>query len=174
MIWRLSHRADPFAAALADRHYSRQKPGSPQFMPPGSCVVFTAETPTGRAVWGTSAPFAEYVRHAWAGAWMCSIFRNEGAGRASEMIRQAVAATRAFYGAPPPHGMLTFIDRAKVRPTMVRGSPVWGWTYLRAGFRQVQDTKGGLAAFQLPPEAMPAAEAAIGLPCGDLFRVAAE
>jgi hypothetical protein len=34
---RKSHRFDPVGVALADRHYSRQKPGSPQFMPPGSC-----------------------------------------------------------------------------------------------------------------------------------------
>jgi hypothetical protein len=34
MNWRMSHRADPLALPLADRHYNRQKPGSPQFMPP--------------------------------------------------------------------------------------------------------------------------------------------
>lgn len=172
-MWRLSHRADPLACTLADRHYSRQKVGSPQFMPPGSCVVFTAETESGRAVWGTSAPFAEYVRHAWAGAWMCSIFRNEGAGRASDLIRQAVAATRAFYGEPPAHGMLTFIDRKKIAPTMTRGVKTWGRTYRLAGFRQVEDTKGGLAAFQLLPADMPPPEPPIGLHVTDLFAGAA-
>lgn len=101
MIWEMSHRADPRACHLADRHYSRQKVGSPQFMPPGSCVVFYAETATGAAVWGTSAPLAQWVKHRWAGAWMCSIFRNEGAGVASEMIVEAVAATLAFYRSPP-------------------------------------------------------------------------
>ena len=43
MIWQKSHRADPRACAIADRHYSRQKIGSPQFMPPGSCVCFYAK-----------------------------------------------------------------------------------------------------------------------------------
>lgn len=162
MIWELSHRADPRCAALADRHYNRQKIGSPQFMPPGSCVVFYAKTPTGEAVWGTSAPFAEFVRHEWAGAWMCSIFRNEGAGRASDMIVQAVAATRAFYGDPPTLGMMTFIDRSKVRPVKVRGVEVWGRTYRLAGFVDAGETKGGLLALQLHPPDMPAPRPALG------------
>lgn len=172
MIWELSHRADPPACRLADRHYSRQKIGSPQFMPPGSCCVFYAKTPSGEAVWGTSAPFAEWVKHAWAGAWMCSIFRNEGAGIASEMIREACAATKAFYGKPPAHGMLTFIDRTKVRPTMVRGERVWGWTYRRAGFQEAGETKGGLLALQLLPNAMPPPDPACGT-LGTLFGDAA-
>ena len=37
--WHMSHRADPAAKRLADRHYNRQKPNSPQFVPPGSCLV---------------------------------------------------------------------------------------------------------------------------------------
>jgi hypothetical protein len=49
---------------------------------------------------------------------VCSAFRNEGAGIASEMIREAVSATRAYFGDPPPLGMITFIDRKKVKPTM--------------------------------------------------------
>lgn len=89
MIWQMSNRADPKARELADRHYNRQKPGTPQFVPPGRCLVLYAETSSGRAFWVTSFPYAEYVRHAWAGAWICSAFRNEGAGIASEMIRDA-------------------------------------------------------------------------------------
>ena len=162
MIWQASHRADPRAAQLADRHYSRQKVGSPQFVPPGRCCVLYAQTPAGQAYWVTSFPFAEYVRHAWAGAWVCSAFRNEGAGQASALIVDALAATRHHFGDPPPLGIVTFIDRAKVRPTMVRGSQVWGWTYRRAGFQEVGETKGGLLALQLLPDAMPPARAALG------------
>lgn len=114
-----------------------------------------------RAVWVTSWPFAEFVKHAWAGAWMCSAFRNEGAGLASELIRQAVSATLAHYGAPPALGMVTFIDRRKVRPTKVRGTDVWGWTYRRAGFSECGETKGGLLALQLLPADMPEPSAAM-------------
>lgn len=153
MRWHRSHRADPAARVLADRHYNRQKVGSPQFVPPGSCLVLLSDC--GRAFWVTSAPLAQYVKHAWAGAWVCSAFRSEGAGVASELIRDAVAATIAFYGAPPALGMITFVDRSKVKPTMVHGKPVWGWTYLRAGFVEAGETKGGLLALQLHPAAMP-------------------
>ena len=97
MIWELSNRADPRAREIADRHYNRQKPGTPQFVPPGRCCVLFAENENGKAFWVTSFPFSQYVRHQWAGAWVCSAFRNENAGIASEMIRDAVAATRAFF-----------------------------------------------------------------------------
>lgn len=156
--WCMSHRADPAAARLADRHYNRQKIGSPQFAPTGSCVVFL--TDCGRAFWITSAPFAEFVKHAWAGAWVCSAFRSEGAGTASELIRQAVAATRAHYGDPPSLGMVTFIDCNKVKPTIARGAKTWGYSYRKAGFVDAGCTKGGLLALQLWPADMPAPLAA--------------
>lgn len=158
MDWCLSHRADPAAAKLADRHYNRQKPGTPQFVPPGRCLVLL--TDCGRAFWITSWPFAEYVKHAWAGAWVCSAFRSEGAGRASDLIRDAVAATYSYYGDPPALGMITFIDRSRVRPTKLRGKSVWGWTWEQAGFREVGETKGGLLAMQLLPADMPLPEPA--------------
>jgi len=114
MLWRLSHRADPFAREIADRHYNRQKGGAPQFAPPGRCLVMTADTSSGPALWITSWPFAAYVKHAWAGAWVCSAFRNEGAGKASDLIRQAVAATRFFYGEAPDLGRR--LDGASTSP----------------------------------------------------------
>ena len=158
MMWEISNRADPRARNLADRHYNRQKPGTPQFVPPGRCLVLYAKTETGEAFWVTSWPFAEYVKHAWAGAWVCSAFRNEGAGKASELIREAVSATIAYYGTPPPQGFITFIDRNKVKPTMIRGKKHWGRTYELAGFKAVGETKGGLLALQLLPEDMPKPE----------------
>jgi hypothetical protein len=156
MRWHLSNRADPAARVLADRHYNRQKVGARQFVPPGSCLVLLSDD--ARAIWITSWPFAKFVKHAWAGAWICSAFRSEGAGRASDLIVDAVAATRAHYGEPVPElGMVTFIDRDEVRPTMVRGRRTWGWTWTRVGFVQVGETVGGLLVFQLLPDAMPPA-----------------
>lgn len=152
-MWRMSHRADPFAVALADRHYNRQKPGTPQFVPPGRCVVLTAEA---GAVWTTSWPFAQYVKHSWAGAWVNSIFRKECDGLAHEFIRAAVAVTRSLWPNVPELGMVTFIDPRKVKPIMRRGIEVWGYSYLCAGFKPVGETKGWLLAFQLLPADMPA------------------
>lgn len=148
-MWTRSHRADPEAREIADRHYNRQKPGTPQFVPPGRCLVLKRILPEGRAFWVTSWPFAEYVKHAWAGAWVCSAFRNEGAGRASELIEAAFQATVEFYGPPPLGlGMVTFLDTRKVRPIVVRGKPTWGWTWKKAGFKECGWTKGGLLALQ--------------------------
>jgi len=161
MIWRLATRADPFARDIADRHYNRQKIGAPQFVPPGRCLVLTCETSTGKALWVSSWPFAEYVQHAWGGAWLCSAFRNEGAGKASDLIRDAVSATRYFWGEPPELGMVTFVDRAKITP---KRDP--GHCFIIAGFRPAGETKGGLPALQLLPQNMPAAEPAFGFQLG--------
>lgn len=152
MIWHESHRADPVARRIADRHYNRQSIGAAHFVPPGRCLVLLSDDAD--ALWVTSWPFAEYVRHAWAGAWINSCFRREGGDMlASEMILQAVAATRARWPEVPELGMVTFVNRDKVRP---KRDP--GRCYLRAGFRRVGETKGGLVALQMLPEDMPPAE----------------
>lgn len=155
MIWRRSHRADPAAVSIADRHYNRQKPGTPQFMPPGSCRVLVANNE--KAVFGLSFPKAEFVKHAWAGAWVCSIFRNEDAGPlASDMIRDALAVMQTEY-AVPPLGCITFVDPRKVPGILVRGERVKGFCFMKAGFHAVGETKKGLIAWQLLPAEMPPA-----------------
>lgn len=155
MQWHLSNRADPRAVALADRHYNRQKIGTPQFVPPGRCLVLLNEEAT--ALWVTSWPFAEYVRHAWAGAWVCSLFRNESTVLSSELVRQAVAATRWHYGEPPTIGFITFVDADKTRR---KRDP--GRCYRKAGWSHVGYTAGGLVALQLLPGAMPEPSAPMG------------
>lgn len=145
--WVRSHRADPQVVSLADRHYNRQKIGSPQFAPPGRCLVL--KTRELDAFWITSYPFAQYVRHAWAGAWVCSAFRNEGATLSSELIREAVACSLGEWPVPDL-GMITFVDTKKTRK---KRDP--GRCYLRSGFKNVGFTKGGLVALQLLPCDMP-------------------
>lgn len=159
MPWQLSHRAEPHARRIADRHYNRQKPGTPQFVPPGRCLVLT----TPAALWITSWPFAEYVKHAWAGAWVNSAFRNEDrdAHVSSDLIVAAVAATRWRWPDVPPLGMVTFVDTVKVRR---KRDP--GRCYLRAGFHVVGWTKGGLLAVQLDPDDMPGPVEPIGAQTG--------
>jgi hypothetical protein len=153
MKWCKSHRADIAARLIADRHYNRQKIGADQFVPPGRCLVLLSDC--GRAFWVTSWPFAQYVKHAWGGAWVCSAFRNESRYLASDLIREAVAATRGFFGEPPTQGMVSFIDRNAVAPIKVRGEQTWGWTWRKAGFIEDGFTQGGLIAMRLKPEAMP-------------------
>ena len=142
-MWVRATRADQECRVLADRHYNRQKIGAPQFTPPGRVIVL--KTPCARAVWATSWPFAQYVKHAWAGAWVNSLFRNEGAGLSSELIRSAVIYT-AHQWDPPPLGLVTFVDASKIAN---KRNP--GYCYQMAGFEHVGETKGGLLAFQLLP-----------------------
>lgn len=146
--WRVSDRFDPKALPLADRHYNRQKVGSPQFVPPGRCVVLL--TADAGALWVTSWPFAEYVRHAWAGAWVNSCFRRESGLISSELIAYAVACTRATWE-PPPLGIVTFIDAAK---TKHKRDP--GRCYRKAGWTHIGFTKAGLYTYQQLPQDMPA------------------
>lgn len=151
----MSDRFDPRALPLADRHYNRRKVGSPQFVPPGRCFALLTERAD--AVWVTSWPFAQYVKHAWPGAWVCSIFRNENRSNvSSELVREAVAATRAHYGDAPELGMVTFVNADKVRR---KRDP--GRCFLKAGFKAVGTTKGGLVALQMLPPEMPAPERAL-------------
>lgn len=155
MRWHLSHRFDVRALPLADRHYNRQKIGSPQFVPPGRCLVLLTEEAD--ALWVTSWPFAQYVRHAWPGAWVNSLFRNESRHLSSELIREAVAATRSYFGAPPePHGFVSFVDASKVRR---KRDP--GRCYRKAGWSRCGMTKGGLVAMRLAPELIVEATAAL-------------
>ena len=88
---------------------------------------------------------------------MCSAFRNESEHLSSELVLEALAATLSIWPEPPDLGMITFIDTTKVRRKRD-----WGRCYLKAGFKNVGFTKGGLVALQLLPEGMPDPEPALG------------
>src|SRR5690242_13345538 len=140
MHWFKSHRADRRALPLADRHYNRQANGSPQYVPPGTCLCLL--TANAVALLVASWPKAEIVKHAWPGAWMNTLFRNESAVLSSILIREAVAATLHKWPYPPPIGMVTFVDAEQTRK---KRDP--GRCYRRAGFQHVGFTKAGLWAF---------------------------
>lgn len=156
MNWSLSFRADQAARVIADRHYNRQSVGAAQFVPPGRCLVLVMSG----AFWVTSWPFAEHVKHAWAGAWVCSAFRNESTVLSSSLILEAEAATRWTFGDPPSVpdtvlgavGFVTFVDASKVRR---KRDP--GRCFLRAGWTRIGETKGGLLAFGKRPVEIAAA-----------------
>lgn len=166
--WALSWRADPAANAIAKRHYNCQSPESDQFVPPGRCLVLSAPG----ALWVTSWPFPAYVKHAWAGAWVNSLFRREQGGQASRLIREAIAATRWKWPQVPELGMVSFVDPAKVPG--VRGrhrcpvtgdrlTTIYGYCYLKACFEHVGYTEGGLWTWQLREDWMPPARPPTGV-----------
>jgi hypothetical protein len=142
MNWHLSHRFDPRARELADRHYSRKSPGTPQFSPPGRLLVLV--TLAGDAVWVTV--WQAHVQHRYAGAWMNSLFRNEGPLLSSALIREAVAATAWKWPQPVlDYPLITFVDRRQVRP---KRDP--GYCYLAAGWHAIGRTPSGLLVFGCP------------------------
>lgn len=114
------------------------------------------------ALWVTSWPFARYVKHAWAGAWMNSCFRNEQYqhAKSSELILEAVALTRGYRSITeswacepePALGMVTFVDAKHVKHKRD-----FGRCYRKAGFKHVGFTKAGLYALQLLLKDMPPA-----------------
>jgi len=59
MNWYQVHHLDSRARALADRHYSRQKPGTPEFCPPGNKIVLivpSTDFPFSPALWVSHRP----------------------------------------------------------------------------------------------------------------------
>jgi hypothetical protein len=126
--WQRRTIADAAANALADRHYSRKARGTPgngQVGPPGRRIVLV--TPCERALWLTHWPLAGMALDG-LDAWRCSIFRNEGAGLSSDLIRAAMQTTADLWGEVPPDGWLTWIDLRMVE------SDHPGYCFKRAGW----------------------------------------
>ncbi len=140
--WHPVLRTDVRARELADRHYSRQTPGAVDFMANGRTLVLL--TDCARAVWGA----IENLDPAGGQRWRVSIFRNEGAGRSSDLIREATDRTflywRRHYGATPAVPLTTEVDPAKTRR---KRDP--GRCFLRAGWRRLGVVRG-LVVFQAP------------------------
>lgn len=64
----------------------------------------------------------------------------------SDLIRWAVAHTRATWPEVPELGIVSFVDASKTAPKEVPG-----WCYRRAGWSHVGFTQAGLFAFQQLP-----------------------
>jgi len=125
-VWEVAHKSHPAALALADRHYSRRKPGSNQIGPPGRKLVLVS--PAGDALWLSHWPNAELGLDG-LDAYRCSIFRNEGPVLSSDLILAAMDLTVRLWGPTPRDGWVTWVDRAKVRATT---NP--GYCFLVAGW----------------------------------------
>jgi hypothetical protein len=115
------------ANALFDRHYSRRPTsiGCGNVAGPVRHLVLVAEDET--AVWITSWP--EFNADG-LDVWRCSVFRNEGKGRSSDLIRTAMQVTACAWEDRPtaPAGWATFVDRRRVRST----NP--GYCFQKAGW----------------------------------------
>lgn len=109
--WRRVKKFDPRACWLADRHYSRRKIGSPQFMPPGQTIVLLSMD--GLAVFGWWRPHPDAGLEAMNGldGWTCTIFRNESPTLSSDLILDAEKAIPELGYDIGPDGLLAGQDR---------------------------------------------------------------
>lgn len=133
--WHPVLRTDARAVALADRHYSRQTVGAREFMASGRTLVMLTEC--ARAVWGA----IENLDPAGGLRWRCSMFRNEGAGLSSDLVREATERTFAYwlrhYSGLPAVRLTTEVDPDKTRR---KRDP--GRCFLRAGWRRTHVARG--------------------------------
>lgn len=123
------NKFDRECVALADRHYSRQKPGTNQFMPPGSTLVIRDHD--GLLVFGW---LWQQYRDDGQQGYNCSIFRNESPRRSSEVILECERMAFAEWG---PARLFTYIDPQKI------ASPNPGFCFKAAGWKFVQKMPDG-------------------------------
>jgi len=120
---------DPELVLLADRHYSRQKIGSYQFLPPGRTLVIRDNA--GLVVFGW---LHQQYRDDNEEGYNCAIFRNESARRSSDVILECEALVVSRWG---KGRAFTYINPAKIRST----NP--GYCFKQAGWRFVRQNPDG-------------------------------
>lgn len=142
--WYPSHRADPRAIALYLRHYSakRYADGRPrrQFVSPGEKMVLLTPEADALWVWHKCKPG---LRLDGLEGISCAVFRNESPHLSSDLILEAEALAWARWPGEP---LFTYVDPRRV-PT---GVP--GWCFIRARWKRVGESKGGLLLEQKQPK----------------------
>ncbi|MCA1064630.1 hypothetical protein QTG56_23775 (plasmid) [Rossellomorea sp. AcN35-11] len=145
--WIVTTPYDPALQVLSDRHYSRQTKGSPHTGRPGYKLAL--RTSDGKAGW-----------RSWYGkrddgltnVWECSFFRNEAPRKylASTMIKFGVYATICEWkkreGEIPyaEEGFVTYVDPCKVNTKTEAG-----FSYKKAGFKEIGKSKSGKILLKL-------------------------
>lgn len=138
--WLEMRDGDESCRAIFDRHYSRNVYADGRrpklFIGPGEKMVLMRADGRGLFAWrkfiDDAVPKQDGVN--------CAIFRSESDEIASEMILEAEIPARGRWG---QERFYTYVDPAKVRPTIVRGYPVWGFCFYRAGWKFAGVTKSG-------------------------------
>lgn len=136
--WVERRDGDDSCRAIFDRHYSRYVYADGRrpklFVGPGEKMVLMRADGLALFVWRRfiSADGQTGVN--------CAVFRNEGGERASALILEAEALARSRW---PLERLFTYVDPAKVKPTIVRGYPVWGWCFYQAGWAFSGVSKSG-------------------------------
>lgn len=129
--WIRAFDGDPTAAAIFDRHYSRNPAarGNLLVAGPGEKIVLLTHCARALFVWRV---FRSKDPTAADADINCSIFRNEGAGLSSELIAAAMQFAIERWGV---RRMYTYVNPRRVRSS----NP--GCCFLRAGWRRCGVTK---------------------------------
>jgi hypothetical protein len=126
--WERVDKFDARTAELADRHYSRRTPGSPQFMPPGQTIILYL--PGAVFGWWRPDPTSGITAMNGLDGWTCTIFRNESPALSSELILHAEKCLAGYTDGCGPDGMLTYVWDSKVAST----NP--GYCFQQAGWQR--------------------------------------
>ena len=119
---------NPTAASIYDRHYSRnpKSRGCLRIVGPGEKIVLLTTCARGLLAW------RKFISKDQQDGVNCAIFRNEGAGRSSELIRSAMhIAWRRW----PGERLYTYVNPRKVASS----NP--GYCFLKAGWTRCGITK---------------------------------
>lgn len=114
--WVKVTKFDSRSAALADRHYSRRKVGSPQFMPPGQTLILLSNDEDAVFGWWRPDPKSGIKAMNGLDGWTCTIFRNESlAYQSSTLILAAEEMLLAEGYDVGPDGFITYVWDRKVK-----------------------------------------------------------
>ena len=145
--WLSVRRNDPRAFGLWRHHYSAQKNwrwravGDTNILGPGECQVLLSKC--GRALFAWQHNTAE--RFDGQIGVCCTVFRNEGAGLSSELIREADELARQRWPQLMRH--FTYVDAAKTKQRRSRHAPP-GKCFIEAGWRECGHSKEGLVLLE--------------------------
>jgi hypothetical protein len=140
--WNRVKKFDAMAVAIVDGkgpfgngvpHYSRRKPGSRQFMPPGQTVVLLASDCSAVYGWWRPHPASGIVAMNKRDGWTCTLFRNDRRNEwlsSIAILSAELALLESGYNCGPD-GMLTYVARAKI----LSANP--GYCYKCAGYQKI-------------------------------------
>ena len=133
VLWLQSHDRNPFATALADRHYSRKHIGAKNgFVGPGEKLVLMSPDNRALFVWLRANP--DYRGDKQKGI-NCTIFRNESSVLSSKLISEAEAWALKRW--PDEKRLFTYVGKTKVKSSKP------GWCFIKAGWKIVGENKSG-------------------------------
>lgn len=138
--WEEFRDGHPIGIELYERHYSAHRYADGRernlFAGPGFKTVLLSRDRKALFVW------RKFIDDSGQRGINCAVFRNEGAGTSSDLIREAMAIAWSRW---PGERLYTYVDPRKVQST----NP--GYCFLMAGWTRAGATKGGLLILQALP-----------------------